>query len=723
MAKLIDIIVAGKYTGQNELGKAKRDVEALEGGTKKAAGGFKSAGAMMGAALVGVGVALGAVAGAAKLAWSELERGAQLARTADQFDNLAQSINSTADAMLGKLREATGGMMSDAALMESAAGIMSLGLAKTEDGVVRLATVVGELGWDMQQVILTMANNSKMRLDALGLSVEDVTDRAKKLQEAGMSMDEAFDLAVIEAGEAKIKLLGSAADTTAGKMQTLITQFQNARDEFSMAFVDALADDLGLAADNADALGEGLKAAASAAGEFVAGPLGAILNQMASLGQQSQIDKLAEQFLALGGSMDVVNDIQLGLAKANITSPWGDMEAGAAAIEELTRQLSLLDDQLNHESPELKFLDMSKVREQAEEVATAYTRIGDATREVTRQLDAYYVIGDRAANVNRQIAEETGYTVYELAQMGMTAEDVAKQQEEAVEKQRQALEELTQHYRDAAAAMAGAFSSALQDGGMPDFGNTDAMRDAAFGMAEAFGITAPILADIGVQMGVIDEKTADAAGKAALFQGAMQVLLGQLASGAIDPTQFTTAVDELITNLENNTIVELQVDLKARQESIDDIRNMDWLPEAAQEGLIKNAGLEITVADEALREAIDLIDGVPDNDEKIVTFGAKPEEVMDAVAEIEAAIEAIPATVTFMPETANVDFQIRRLDNSHITIWVDYVATGSPTHTPGATPANPVGGGGRPGDGRGSGKGTSSVSELIREIQREGVAW
>jgi hypothetical protein len=718
MAKLIDIIVSGKYTGANQLEKAKRDVDALEGGTKKAAGGFRAAGAMMGAALVGVGVALGAVAGAAKLAWAELERGAQLARTADQFDNLARSIDSTAEAMLGKLREATGGMMSDAALMESAAGIMSLGLAKTEDGVVRLATVVGELGWDMQQVILTMANNSKMRLDALGLSVEDVTERAKKLQDAGMSMDQAFDMAVIEAGEAKIKLLGSAANTTAGQMKTLITQFQNARDEFSMSFAEALAEDLGLAADNADALGEGLQAAAAAAAEFVAAPLGAILNQLASFGQQAQIDKLAEEFLALGGSMDVVNDIQLGLAKANIRTPWGDVEAGAAAIEEITRQLVLLEDQLNHESPELKFLDMAKVKEQAEEVAAAYTRIGDATREVTRQLDAYYVIGDRAANVNRAIAEETGYTVYELAQLGMTAEDVAQQQEEAAEKQRQALEALTQHYRDAAAAMSSAFSAALQDGGMPDFGNADAMRDAAFGMAEAFGLTAPVLADIGVQMGVIDEKTAEAAGKAALFQGAMQVLLGQLASGAIDPTQFTTAVDELITNLENNTVVELQVDLKARQESIDDIRNMDWLPEAAQEGLIKNAGLEITVADEALREALDLIDGVPDNDEKIVTFTPEAAEVFDVIDEIAVAIPEIPGVVTFVPEAYQVDQKINDLNNTRVTVYVDYV---------------PVGGGGGGSSGgevvvdpgrskQGGGKGTS-VSELIREIQREGVAW
>jgi hypothetical protein len=714
MVKLIDIIVAGKYTGQNEMGKAKRDVEALEGGTKKAVGGFKASGVAMKAALVGVGVALGSVAGYAKLAWAELERGAQLARTADQFDNLAQSINSTADAMLGKLREATGGMMSDAALMESAAGIMSLGLAKTEDGVVRLATVVGELGWDMQQVILTLANNSKARLDSLGLSVEDVTDRAKKLQEAGMSMDEAFDLAVIEAGEAKIKLLGSAADTTAGQMKTLITQFQNARDEFSMAFVDALADDLGLAADNADALGEGLQAAAAAAAEFAAAPVGAILNQLASFGQQSQIDKLAEQFLALGGSMDVVNDIQLGLAKANIKTPWGDVEAGAAALEEMTRQLVLLEDQLNHESPELKFLDMAKVKEQIEDL-----------RDLTQRPETWFKsfgasvakAGQDTQGAFKDLIDGVEPLVknYEAALDGLGA--IAR---ENMDEAAQALEELQRHYADAAAAMAGAFSSALQDGGMPDFGNTDAMMDAAFGMAEAFGITAPILADIGVQMGVIDEKTADAAGKAALFQGAMQVLLGQLTSGAIDPTQFTAAVDELITNLANNTVVELQVDLKARQESIDDIRNMDWLPEAAQEGLIKNAGLEITVADEALREALDLIDGIPDNDEKIVTFTPEAAEVFNVIDEITVAIPEIPGVVTFVPEAYQVDQKINDLNQTRVTIYVDYVPTGAPTGAPagggggGAPTSTPRGGGG---------KGTAAVSELIREIQREGVAW
>jgi uncharacterized protein YbdZ (MbtH family) len=70
---------------------------------------------------------------------------------------------------------------------------------------VRLATVVGTLGWDMQQVILTFANLSTMRLDALGLSVEEVKNKQKELMEQGMSTAAAFKEAVIQAGEARCR--------------------------------------------------------------------------------------------------------------------------------------------------------------------------------------------------------------------------------------------------------------------------------------------------------------------------------------------------------------------------------------------------------------------------------------------------------------------------------------------------------------------------------------
>ena len=125
---------------------------------------------------------------AAQQAYATLRAGAELQTTTERFGKLAASIGTTADVMLGKLREATKGMISDAELMASASGIVSLKLADNEEQVVRLATVVGTLGWDMQQVILTFANLSTMRLDALGLSVDEVKQKQKELMDQGLSL-------------------------------------------------------------------------------------------------------------------------------------------------------------------------------------------------------------------------------------------------------------------------------------------------------------------------------------------------------------------------------------------------------------------------------------------------------------------------------------------------------------------------------------------------------
>jgi hypothetical protein len=90
--------------------------------------------AVASAAFVGVGLA-------AQQAYATLRAGAELQTTTERFGKLAASIGTTADVMLGKLREATKGMISDAELMASASGIVSLKLADNEEQVVRLATV------------------------------------------------------------------------------------------------------------------------------------------------------------------------------------------------------------------------------------------------------------------------------------------------------------------------------------------------------------------------------------------------------------------------------------------------------------------------------------------------------------------------------------------------------------------------------------------------------
>lgn len=161
-------------------------------------------------------VAAGAAGLVFKKSFDFAEEGARLQLLESQFERLATSIGSSGDAILSKLSEVSRGTMTNAEMMRSASQIISLGLADNEEDVVRLASLVTNLGWDMNQVIMTFANDSKMRLDALGLSVEDVTRRAREFEAAGHDASEAFDLAVLAAGEEKLRLLGSAADSSVG---------------------------------------------------------------------------------------------------------------------------------------------------------------------------------------------------------------------------------------------------------------------------------------------------------------------------------------------------------------------------------------------------------------------------------------------------------------------------------------------------------------------------
>lgn len=179
---------------------------------------------------------LGKVGQAAQQAYAYISEGTQLARTEQQFDALAGSIGTTSDALLQELSTAVRGTVSNFDLMRGASSLVSLGLTETSEDTVRLTKLIGRLGWDMNQVTLTLANQSTMRLDALGLSVTDVEDRAKALEGQGYATDEAFKFAIIEAGETKLQLLGDAADTTAGKLQILEANAANVGDSFKKTF-------------------------------------------------------------------------------------------------------------------------------------------------------------------------------------------------------------------------------------------------------------------------------------------------------------------------------------------------------------------------------------------------------------------------------------------------------------------------------------------------------
>lgn len=168
------------------------------------------------------------------------KEGAQLEYTREKFDRLAASIGTTGDALMIDLKQATRGMMSDAELVASAADLMALGLAKSHDEAVRLATVAGGLKMNMNQLVLTLTNQTTMRFDALGVAVDGFNEKVKELEKSGMSASDAFREAFLQQAEQQLEKVGEAADSAVGPFQRLETAIKDQTDAFKMQVAEGL---------------------------------------------------------------------------------------------------------------------------------------------------------------------------------------------------------------------------------------------------------------------------------------------------------------------------------------------------------------------------------------------------------------------------------------------------------------------------------------------------
>jgi len=198
---------------------------------------------------------------ALKEAYDEAKEGASLLYAEERFDNLAASIGTVSDALLGDMKEATRGLVSDSELVASAADFMGLGLAKTHDEVVRLTTVAGALGMNMNQLVLTLTNQTTMRFDALGVSVDGFDEKVRALKDSGMDANEAFTEAFLQQAEEQITKVGDVADTTMGTFQKMDASVKNLGDSIKVYISDELAKNaIPLITEFFDALNTGIQA-------------------------------------------------------------------------------------------------------------------------------------------------------------------------------------------------------------------------------------------------------------------------------------------------------------------------------------------------------------------------------------------------------------------------------------------------------------------------------
>lgn len=220
-----------------KLKQTKQETQALAPGIENARHKmteFVSANAGLIAVATGAAIAL-------KKMYDVAKEGAQLEYTTLKFDRLAESIGTTSDALLSELKDATRGTLSDMEAMALAADLLSLGLAKNSDEAVRLATIQSGLSMDMNQLVLTLTNQTTMRFDALGVSVDGFDEKVNKLKESGMSANEAFKEAFLQQAEAQLEKVGNAADENIGAFKRLEAQMKNNSDTAKMMSSQALA--------------------------------------------------------------------------------------------------------------------------------------------------------------------------------------------------------------------------------------------------------------------------------------------------------------------------------------------------------------------------------------------------------------------------------------------------------------------------------------------------
>jgi len=649
--------------------------------------------------------AMNAFTGTVQGAWRALGEGAALTTAQGNFERLAGSIGTTADALRNDLTAATQGMVSQAQLMASASELMALGLTRTHDQTVRLGSVAGQLGWNMQHLILELNNMSGLRLDALGLELDKVKAKAKEFEAAGMSAKEAYAEAVITMGEQKLDIIQLSDAEKA--MRQLTTAAEDAGNAFKIAFAQGLAGDMQDLAGGAMAMGDSWKYAAEWAGQYAAITSGIILRGVTASGMRMEMDNLRDAFLAAGGSMAEFEERYKGIFDM---SGRLSVEQLSLVIQQLEADIAALKDAAAYANPELRQME----------------QWGGIPKEKIRSVTEWTDEAKKAALAAAELSDFNISGVEGATQSGIWAVAGAHIQgildaaeAEAAETADKIAQELGDAFKEAAQAASDAFTTAmagLKDDAVPDlidiFGNFDSgkVNEAIMGMAQSSGAAVSQLGALGVALGEFTPAMAEAATKAALFQGALEGLTKQWVLGKIDTSAFLGAIEE-VQGILAGSLADVQTQLENSARGWAPVAvpaQVDWVdgdPTVAARDPI-HVPIQPTIATDALQQALDPLDGIMAEKTRITFDDPDTTAVNRAIDTIIADIDSLPAVVTFDdPDTSAFDAEIRRIESLRPKVFVEIVPLAPPDVGGGSggggggTPGNPArsGGGGKGG--------------------------
>jgi len=635
--------------------------------------------------------AMNAFIGTVQGAWRALGEGAALATAQGNFERLAGSIGTTADALRNDLTAATQGMVSQAELMANASEMMALGLTRTHDQTVRLGSVAGQLGWNMQHLILELNNMSGLRLDALGLEMDKVKAKAKEFEAAGMSAKEAYAEAVITMGEQKLDIIQLSDAEKA--MRQLTTAAEDAGNAFKIAFATESTAGLTEATDGVLSYAESFEQLATAAGKAGAAIVTALGTAAYNAAQRQMFMDLRAELQGMGRDVTELNKLE------TINLSTGDWSVFAQGVEMARRELALLN---NMGGADILFSDWTPAIKQATSAMDEMRKAAGAM--VDNPEVALVAWGRTISQINDDLAAEAAEAADKIAQ------------------------ELSDAFTEAAQAASDAFTTAmsgLKDDAVPDlidiFGNFDSAKvnEAIMGMAQSSGAAVSQLGALGVALGEFTPEMAEAATKAALFQGALEGLTKQWVLGRIDTSAFLGAIEE-VQDILGGALADVQTQLENSARGWAPVAvpaQVDWVdgdPTVATRDPI-HVAIQPTIATDALQQALDPLDGIMGEKTKITFDDPDTTAVTRAIDTIIADIDSLPAVVTFDdPDTSAFDAEIRRIEALRPKVFVEIVPLAPPDVGSGS------GGGGTPGNPARSGGGKSGGTNINMNVNFSG---
>src|SRR5215471_2158265 len=150
--------------------------------------------------------------------------------------NLAGSQRNLAKIMDAYV-EASGGAVDTTEALTSVIQLQALGFAKSAESTKEFVTAARGISLAMgktvtdvaNEITLAVGNLSTRRLDQLGLSIQEVTDRTNELQKAhvGMSRQMAFEQAILEAADKKFGDLAKSAEGQKSPVERMEADWNN----------------------------------------------------------------------------------------------------------------------------------------------------------------------------------------------------------------------------------------------------------------------------------------------------------------------------------------------------------------------------------------------------------------------------------------------------------------------------------------------------------------